>query len=107
MHGGVLVSARPLHKVLSLGYVWLFLNVCACCGNTGLVRRGGLWVSGHLTPTPGVNALTFPRTPGGSRGDVMRSGPLQGCRAPLTCLGAGGGESSILLSLHTLHRVSG
>jgi len=59
MHGGVLVNARPLHKVLSLGYVWLFLSVCACWGNTGLVRRGGLWVSGHLTPSPGVNALTF------------------------------------------------
>ena len=38
MHGGVLVDTRPLHKVLSLGHVWLLLIVCACWGNTGLVR---------------------------------------------------------------------
>ena len=41
MYGGVLVHAKPLHKVLSLGHVWLLLIICACCGNTGLVRGGG------------------------------------------------------------------
>jgi len=75
MHGGVLVYARPLHKVLSLGHVWLLFFVCACWGNTGLVRReGGLWISGHLTPSPDVMCL---RSPGPrSRGTYRAHGPI-------------------------------
>jgi len=77
MHGGVLVYARPLHKVLSLGHVWLLLIVCAFWGNTGLVKGGGLWVSKlYLTPLD-IMHLCFPmllRDPG----NVVRSKPHTG-----------------------------
>ncbi|XP_034057473.1 uncharacterized protein LOC117536645 [Gymnodraco acuticeps] len=51
IHGGVLVYVRPVNKVLSFGHVGLIFIVCACWGNTGLVKGGGLWVSKlYLTP---------------------------------------------------------
>jgi len=57
MHGGILVNTRPLHKVLSLGHVWLLFIVCDCWGNAGMVRGAvGQWAS---DPLPGRNALTF------------------------------------------------
>ena len=63
MYGGVLVYAKPVHKVLSLGHVWLLLIVCACWGNTGLVKRGGLWV-GKLYLTPwDIIPLRFSNAP--------------------------------------------
>ena len=92
MHSGVLVNARPLHKVLSLGHVWLFLLVCACWGNTGLVRREGgavgQWAS---DPLPGRNAPSpFPGPLRGAGMGEVRTGPLRGGRALPPCREAGG-----------------
>ena len=81
MQGGVLVNARPLHKVLSLGHVWLLFIVCACWGNTGLVKGRRLLVSKlYLTPLD-IMHLCFPmlrRDPG----NMVRSKPHTGLAFP-------------------------
>jgi len=51
MHSGVLVYARPLHKMLPPGHVWLLLVVGACRGNAWLVR-GGVAVGQQVSDPP-------------------------------------------------------
>ena len=77
MHGGVLVYARPVHKVLSFGHIGLLFIVCACWGNTGLVKGEGLWVSKlYLTPLD-IMHLRFPMLLR-DLGNVVRSKPHTG-----------------------------
>ena len=82
MHSGVLVDARPLYKVLSLGHVWLFLLVCACWGNTEFVGEVGFVGQLASDPLPGRDAPSLflgpLRVPGWARGALARYG-RRGC----------------------------